>query len=482
MDGSAISQPARPDEHARRAQRFAGRLRARRWSTAIVAGMLGVVVLAGGTLRFHAAGERLPRPSGDERSYVRLAADLRHRGTYGDPRLHQPLHWAPGAPVLFAAADALAGRPAGTAIDLRAAVRAQAVVGTLTIVAAFALAALLAGAWAGVAASLVVAVYPPLVDATVALVSEPLGALAITAALATVVWAARGRSAWRFALAGLTLGLACLVRADLALAAAVLPLAVALVVRRDRGWHHGVSRSAAMLLGSAALVVPWCISASSQAGHAVPITDGGADMLFIATYLPGHGTNFGLKHALAPDVRRTHPGYRRVPDGAIPMAAFLDTVAARHPGMSRAAALRAEVLHNLRSYALGSPGAFLAMLGSKLWRMWSEYYHGAVYHPQRAPTLWAHRAIVALALAGLLGALWRVRSPALGVLAVAILATTLLDVVFIAEPRHAFRLLPSLVAGGAAGWALLIGRRARAPAPGKPPAPDVRTRQAPQAG
>ena len=33
--------------------------------------------------------------------------------------------------------------------------------------------------------------------------------------------------------------------------------------------------------------------------------------------------------------------------------------------------------------------------------------------------------------------------------------TATLDVAFVAEARHAFRLIPALVAAGAAGWALL---------------------------
>src|SRR5206468_9612517 len=193
-------------------------------SAALAAALLAVVLAAGAIQRLDAANDPVhATPSADQRAYVRVAHDLRALGTFGDSGLAHPFHWAPGAPALFAAADAIAGTPAGEPLDLRAARRAQAVVGTLTVLAVFALAALLAGRWAGVAAAAAVALYPPLVDASQVLVSEPLGALAITAALAVVVWAWRG-GAGRFAAAGVALGLACLVRADLLLAAIILPL------------------------------------------------------------------------------------------------------------------------------------------------------------------------------------------------------------------------------------------------------------------
>ena len=201
----------------------------------IVAAVLAVVVIAAAALRVEAAGDRPGHASADERAYVRLASDLRATGNYGGPSMAHPLHWAPGAPALFAVADAIGGHPVAGSIDARAARRAQAVVGALTVGAAFALAALIAGAWAGVVAAVAVAFYPPMIAATTQLTSEPLGALALTAALAAVAWAwSRGRAAG-FAAAGAAVGLACLVRADVLLAALVLAPAVGLLhARRAR--------------------------------------------------------------------------------------------------------------------------------------------------------------------------------------------------------------------------------------------------------
>jgi hypothetical protein len=222
-----------------------------------------------------------------------------------------------------------------------------------------------------------------------------------------------------------------------------------------------------MLLATAAVVGPWSVYASSTVGSIVPVTDGGESTLFIATYLPGHGTVFGMKHALATETRRRFPQVRHEPVWRIPASTFLAAVAARRPDLTQDAAMRHAVADNLRRYALGRPGAFGSMLTAKLARMWGGYSHGT-HHRVIASTLWIHRGIVILALAGILAGLYRTRSAALGLVVLALLVTTALDVVFVAEPRHAIRLLPGLVSAGAAGWWLAVSwsprRRAR-PAP-----------------
>jgi hypothetical protein len=432
----------------------------------IFAAILAVVVIAAAALRVEAAGDRPGHASADERAYVRLASDLRATGNYGGPSMAHPLHWAPGAPALFAVADALSGHAVAGGIDTRAARRAQAVVGALTVGAAFALAALIAGAWAGVAAAVAVAFYPPMIDATTQLTSEPLGALAVTAALAAVAWAwSRGRPAG-FAVAGAAIGLACLVRADVLLAALVLAPAVGVLHGRRARWRAGAIAGGATLLGVLAIVGPWTAFASRRDRHFVPITDGGPTTLFVGTYLPGHGTIFGLKHALAREAIRVHPSIRHKAIFRLREKVFLDAVAARHPRLSRDAAISAELHRNLRVYLLGQPVAFAGMLATKTWRMWAFPFRGT-FRRASAATLWLHRALVALALVGLLAGLIRRRSAILGLALLTLGVTAALDIAFVAEARHAFRLMPALLGAGAAGWALLASR-----APAAQPAPD----------
>jgi 4-amino-4-deoxy-L-arabinose transferase-like glycosyltransferase len=427
----------------------------------VVAAVLGLVVAGAMALRLEAADDRPGHASADERAYVRLASDLRLTGNYGGPSMAHPLHWAPGAPALFALADVISGHPVARRIDERAARRAQAVVGALTVAAAFALAALIAGAWAGLAAAAAVAFYPPMVGATAQLTSEPLGALAVTAALAAVAWAWSRCRAVGFAAAGAAVGLACLVRADVLLAALILGPAIGVLHARRAGWRGGLAVGCATLVGVVAVVGPWSLWASRRDRTFVPITDGGAATLFVGTYLPGNGTIFGLKHALAREALRVHPSIRHRAVFRLREKVFLDAVAARHPRLSREAAISAELHRNLRVYLLGQPVAFARMLATKAWRMWAFPFRGS-YRRLDATTLWVHRALLVVALAGLLGGLIRRRSPILGLALLAVGATAALDTVFVAEARHAFRLMPSLLAAGAGGWALLAtGARRR---------------------
>jgi 4-amino-4-deoxy-L-arabinose transferase-like glycosyltransferase len=423
----------------------------------LVVAVLAAIVSAAAVLRMEAAGDRPGHASADERAYVRLAGDLRATGNYGGPSMAHPLHWAPGTPALFALADALSGHPAAGRIDTRAARRAQAVVGALTVGAAFGLAALVAGAWAGVAAAVAVAFYPPMITATTQLTSEPLGALALTAALAAVAWAWRRGRAAGFAAAGVAFGLACLVRADVLLAALVLAPAVGLLHARRTTWRAGAAAGCATLLGVLAIVGPWTAFASRRDRHFVPITDGGSSTLFVGTYLPGHGTIFGLKHALAREAMRVHPSIRHKAIFRLREKVFLDAVAARHPGLSRDAAISAELHRNLRVYLLGRPVPFAGMLAAKTWRMWGFPFRGT-YRRVGAQTVWLHRVLVVLALAGLLAGLIRRRSAILGLALLTLGVTAALDIAFVAEARHAFRLMPALLASGAGGWALLVSR------------------------
>jgi 4-amino-4-deoxy-L-arabinose transferase-like glycosyltransferase len=430
--------------------------------------VLAAVICAAAALRLEAAGDRPGHSSADERAYVQLASDLRAGGNYGNPTMAHPLHWAPGAPALFALTDAIGGQATSGGLDRRAARRAQAIVGALTVAAAFGLAALITNAWAGIVAALAVAFYPPMIAATSHLTSEPLGALAITAALVALAWAwRRGRPA-PFAAAGVAVGLACLVRADVLLSALLLGPVVGVLQAHRAGWRAGAVTGALVLAGVLAIVGPWSAWASRRERAFVPVTDGAASTLFVGTYLPGHGTIFGLKHALAKEAARVHPSIRHEPLFRVRESVFLDAVAARHPHMSRDAAIAAEARRNLRVYLLGHPIGFARMVARKGWRMWGFPLRGSFGRRDRA-TLWLHRLLVALAIAGLLAGLVLRRSATLALVLAIVGVTAVVDIAFVAEARHAFRLMPALLAAGAAGWAMF--------APG--PSPALRSRSAP---
>jgi hypothetical protein len=242
--------------------------------------------------------------------------------------------------------------------------------------------------------------------------------------------------------------------------AVALPVAVGIVVARRAGRRDGVVAGAAMLAGALALMAPWSILASGNVHRFVPVTDGGAANLFIGTDLPAGGTIFGVKRRYAAATRVVHPSTRHVKTFALRQELVLDAVAARYPGRTRDAGLRAAARDNLRRYAVGQPVAFAGMEARKLWRMWGGAYAGTNHRPGPL-ALWEHRLLVVLALAGLIGGLVATRDARLALLAVFLALTTIVDVAFVSEARHNVRLMPVLLAAGAAGGWLLI-RRARA--------------------
>ncbi len=419
---------------------------------AIVAALLGALVVGGGALRLHAADAARGNAVADEHAYVELAGDLRTDHGYGDPVMRHPFHWAPATPALFAAAEDASDVDDRSGQLPEAARTAQAVVGTLSIVATFALAATLGGALAGLGAAGAVAFYPPLISATDRLTSEPLGALTLTLAILALAWAWRGAPA-RFAVAGAVLGVACLARADLLVVALMTCVAAGLLSLRPVGRRPALARGAALAVGLLVVTGPWIAFASRRMGSVVPVTDGGASTLLVATYLPGDGTIFGFKHAFAAQARRVHPSLRHRPVWSITSTEIMDGVAALRPKLPRDAAISAALRANLRRYVLGHPLAFAGLEARKLWRMWGSYYRGG-FHGVSAWIVWLHRALVLLAVAGAAFGLWRTRRPELGLALLVVLAATAVNVVFVAEPRHNVRLMPLLLAAGAAGWAL----------------------------
>ncbi len=405
-----------------------------------VAIVLVLITALAGVLRFDAAASPSPRQSVDERAYGRLARALATKSTYGDPHvMSDPVRWPPGAPFVFGLAHQLFPRESERPVDVPAAYPIQAAAGTLLVPAVFALAALAAGPVAGLVAAGAIAVYPPLVTASGDLLTEPLGSLALAVALIAVVLALRRPGPRRGALAGVLLGLAVLVRADLVLLPFVLAAVVALVLRSRRG-----TLTAAVLAGAAVLTLaPWSVYASSVAGRFVPVSSGGASNLFVGTYLPGDGTMFGLKRAL---------GFRP----ATPQLFVIDRVAREHgsPPAAREDALRDAAADNVRRYLLGDPLGFAGMALRKVDRLWLSSTVGT-YGTERPWTRAYHLLLVGLGALGLIAGLvaTRGRAPALWVVVAVVAYLTAVNVVLVSEARHNLPVMPVLVAGGVAGLA-----------------------------
>lgn len=430
-------------------------------SRRVVVILLALLVVAGGGLRAHrAANPTTEYQSADERSYGKLALDIAENHHYGAPatNLKRPLHWPPGAPFMFAIAREVDPDPvAERDFEVPAAYWAQAVVGTATILAAFALAALLAGSLAGLGAAALVAFYPPAILATGEMLSEPLGAFLLTTAAVALAWAWRDGSWPKAAAAGALFGLTVLTRADLLLVPFLVAALLVLARRRD-GWRPALGFGAALAAGALMAIAPWSIYASSREDRFVPVTQGSPAALFVGTYLPGDGTTVGMKRDLADEVIRRHPRLRGTAGFDLEARLALDVIRERHPSLSRDDAIQREARKNLVRYGLKRPFAFARMMLGKVSRMWTRYARGGARHT--SPWIRGlHIVLVLGAAAGLLAGLWRSRNPILGAVLVAVLYSTLLHTLVVAQGRYNLPLMPALIAAGVAGWAL--ARRAR---------------------
>jgi 4-amino-4-deoxy-L-arabinose transferase-like glycosyltransferase len=431
----------------------------------IVLVALAAIVAGGAALRFDRAAHPQPANSADERAYLTLARDIARTGNYGGPgtEMDDPLHWPPGAPALFALAQELSPGPEGE-LAPRSIYRAQAIVGTLAILVAFGVGALLAGAPAGLAAAAATAFYPPLVDASGRALSEPFAALALVIAVLGCAWAARRPSQpWRFAIAGLLIGGTLLVRADLGAALPLVALWAAWVAARGATWRRGALCAALLLAGTLVAIVPWAKSASDRAGRLVPVSTSGGSAIYVGTYLPGDGSMYGLKRSLGNQLRLQDPRLGAVPNFRLPQERLLDMVAARHPELDREAALQKEARHNLDVYAKGEPLRFAAMMARKGARMWTTPTRGR-HAELRTGRHVVHVLLVGLALIGTLLGAFYARRPGFGAILAVALASTLINALFLSEPRHLLPLLPALFGTGAAGWVLAVRRRRAASA------------------
>ena len=446
-----------------------------------------VVAVAGGVLRAEAIGGNT-RISADEEGYVSNA----NRILAGRP--YATFKWPPATSIAFALATGLAGHGSLrlTAHASGPAQIAQLAIGVGTLAVVAALAWMTGGLWAALLAVALAASYLPLIVSTRTFLSEPLGGLALIAAIAAAAIARSrlggrtdsaetgnrrsgllGRREWvPLASAGAIGALACLTRGDLLIAMLVIALALALAGRP--GFRVALAR-AAVYLGALALVLsPWLAYASSREGRFVPITTAGPDAFFVGSYLPGKGLLVPTEEALAPEVCRRFPSdcgpyWQRT------SAPLFKLIRARDPGASQNAAVIRADLENIGNYALGRPLAFASMLWGKFWSMWTNAWSGGngTHHPDTSRT--QHLIYTALAWLGLLagivatrrrpnvqgyaggaGAHWLLVVSAGALLSVAALATLFND-----QPRYNVSLTPLLFAAGAAGlW--LAGKRVSA--------------------
>jgi hypothetical protein len=441
--------------------------------------LLALLAVMAGSFAFHAYRAEHPTSgyqSADERSYGKLAVGIADHHTYGNG-LKDPLHWPPGAPMLFAAGHAVApDADRARTFDIPAAYWLQALISLGTLLAAAAIAAALAGPWAGVAAAALVGFYPPLILATGEQLSEPFGAFWLTVAFAVFALAARRGRAWLFALGGVALGAAVLTRADLLPLPFVLaPLVAAWTWRAAGDWRRGLVVGGCILGGAVLAIAPWSVYASQRAGELVPVTRGSSSALFVGTYLPGGGTTVGMKRSLGAAAKRRNPKLRGTADFDLEARSVLAVVADRHPALEFNRAVALEARRNISRYVREDPVGYGRMMLDKVQRMWSRYARGGARHTSWMIRAW-HILLVLLAVAGLVAGILRRRALLLACILAAALTSTAVHMLVVSQARYNLPLMPALLAGGVAGWVMFVRARGRR-TPGRAPdrAPAVRS-------
>jgi hypothetical protein len=190
------------------------------------------------------------------------------RVAYGRPTAFRP----PGYPYFLAGVYRLADvERASTARRVHTARLAQALVGTAVVALIGVLAAQLWGRRTGLLAMALGAVYVPLIVMGGAVMSEPLFALLMLAALVAALEHRRSRHRYRFALlTGVLAGLATLTRAN-----AVILLAPLAFAMYDGGWRaswRALAPAAALVLAAVAVIAPWTVRNAVELHAFVPVS------------------------------------------------------------------------------------------------------------------------------------------------------------------------------------------------------------------
>jgi hypothetical protein len=448
------------------------------------AALVAILLVALG-LRIGYAIDPVEPQSPDSRGYARIAQSIyqdgrfEQRGNFVPGQVQQSSNFSPGLPILVSGIYALSG---GVHPELARIV--LALIGTLGVFLAYLLGRRLGGPTAGLVAALVMGTYPALLEYQGMIMTEPLAATLLAAALLAFfrAWDRGGVAAW--ALCGLLLGLLAMVRPEYLLFGVLVPLAAALAgrARPSRRWALPAGAAA---LAFVVVVLPWTIRNAIVLDRLVPISTGSGKVLYIGTYLPAGGDGNELRQDLLehdPSLRRRFVDELQRPaqpdpwplfsqqfppsEGAGARARFsnrmpaervtylerlLALVAAReHPGTPTDEALSEMGRDNIERYLGDDPLGFAGMLARKASDAWIEGPRKTML--ATGWRLW-HGLVVICAALGLGLLAYRRRWEAIPIALLA-LAATVLSAVLIASPRRVVVILPvvAALAGTAIAW------------------------------
>jgi hypothetical protein len=421
---------------------------------------LALIVLLGLGLRLDAAlnpsldpgkGTIVAYQGNDSKQYALIAAELYRSGRYGTAEMKHSSDWSPVAPFLYAAVYRVNG---GVNEDLGRAV--VAVLGALIILFVYLLGRRLGGPGIGLLAALLAAIYPTFIDNSEQILSEPIAAVTLSAAVLGFLWASDlDRPLWAWLVPGALLGATALARPEYLPFVVVFGVVALTRVGRRRGYRLGVASAALFAVAFCAVLAPWTIRNYLVLDRFVPVTTGGGKALFVATYLPGKGRQLPVKRELI----KRFTGKKDVTDREVAdteMKNLLDKVAHKYPHMERDAALARIGRENFRKYFSERPVAYLRMVATKMWNVWRR---GSGPTMRGGGWIVFHYVLLALGVAGLALLAFRRRYEAIP-LGLLIGGITLLGGLLLAVPRRNVPLMPLVLTLAAAGavWLALVVR------------------------
>jgi len=273
------------------------------------------------------------------------------------------------------------------------------------------------------------------------LLTEPLAGTLIVGAVLMMLKAKDSGRLRDWIAPGLLLGLTAMVRPEYLAITALLAVAVSLGSLRQGGLRPLLP--AAILMLSAVLVVaPWTVRKLADTGRLVPISTGGGQTIFSGSYLPSGGD----PQKVTPNLLDSDPALARKvakntcadPAEAPPDLVFRMMAARSRPGVPTDQALasmgRQQYLDSLRR----DPLELSAFLANKAHRIW---WRGRAELTDQLPGKLLHWMIAALSLIGLATLAWT-RPYEFRIIAVLLVAATMVGVVFVASPRRALALWP----------------------------------------
>jgi 4-amino-4-deoxy-L-arabinose transferase-like glycosyltransferase len=420
---------------------------ARRGKIAILAA-LAVVTIAGLGLRVGYAVEQPAAQPPDAGAYARIAESLYRDGSFdarppGASREVQPASsYAPGLPLFVAGLYELSG-----GVHLTFALVVLALFGAGAIPLTFLLGRRLAGPVAGLIGAAVIAIYPALLDYQGLLLTEPLAAFLLSAALVVFFCAADRLSPWRWLGSGALLGSLALVRPEYLAVAVLLPLAW-LAREGLRGQlRHSAALAGFSLLGTALILAPWTIRNEISLHRTVPISTGGGKALFIGTYLKADGDGPKLRELLLSErpalrARLSRGGPVDDPNRFVLERVLNHVAAERYPGLETDAALGRIGRENLVDDITEEPVAFAGMLVDKAYESWTDSARAMM---EREPWRALQLGMILLALLGLAVLAVRRRFEA-AILGLVLVYMTAVGALLIASPRRELVVLPVLAA------------------------------------